>query len=74
MRYWVTLDLDRILELGDELYTTLGYIDGYLSFEELPIFVTIENYIINVERQGSTLSGLILAVIKFGEFCQNSPD
>ena len=43
VHYWTTWDLDTILDIGNETYSGWGYIDEYLSFENLPSVLSIGN-------------------------------
>ena len=48
--YWRTYDLDYILREGTNLYKSWGYTNEYLSVNDLPTEVGIENTIVKTEK------------------------
>lgn len=58
VRYWTTWDLDEILDFGDETYSSLGYTDEYLSFDDLPSTFSMGDKIIELQKS-ETISGYL---------------
>ena len=57
VHYWTTWELDTILDLGNETYSGLGYVDEYLSFDELPTAFSIDNKVLDLQKS-ERMSGI----------------
>ena len=53
--YWNSSDLDYIIREGTNLYRNLGFTTQYLSVDDLPNVVVIENQVIEVLKKQNTV-------------------
>ena len=58
LSYWGQNDLDSILDIGNDLYASFGYVDNFLDLRELPLRIQIENIAIDFERTIPIVSSL----------------
>ena len=50
VRHWTTGDLDRILTYGNSEYARLGFINEYLSFDDIPSTFNLGNHIVELDK------------------------
>ena len=48
--FWTTWDLDKILDFGNETYSSLGYTDEYLTFDELPSTFSMGDKVLELQK------------------------
>ena len=65
VRYWKEWDINRILELGNDLYVTLGYTDQHLSLSDLPPSINSNSKVIDIQRNDSRLVEMSVDSVNF---------
>ena len=58
LRFWSEWDLDTVLDKGNELYTSLGYENEYLTFADLPDQLNVEEKIMDISKSVSHIAEL----------------
>ena len=58
LNYWTQNDLDAILNTGNDLYSSFGYVDTFLDLQELLLQIQLENTTIEFERTVPIVSSL----------------
>ena len=50
VHFWTTWDLDKILDFRNETYSSLGYTDEYLTFDELPSTFSMGDKVLELQK------------------------
>ena len=49
-RFWTTNDIDTVLTLGNSEYSRLGFVNDYLSFDDIPSTFNLGDHVIELEK------------------------
>ena len=49
-RYWTTKDIDSVLTFGNSEYSRLGFVNEYLSFDDIPATFNLGEHVMELNK------------------------
>ena len=50
LRFWTTSDIDIILDYGNAAYSRLGFVNEYLSFDDIPSTFSMRDHVVGLDK------------------------